>query len=502
MASKFQKKTSSIMLTLLIGLIVISFMFADYRGGGGGPTDKIGEVGDIPIKYREFQVEYDRNIKFYGQYFGRGKSLSSKQIRALKIKDRSIGALVDRKLMMKFGEDMGAYASQAEVKDSIKNYTEGGREIFKTKGKFNIQLYKNALANARITPSDFENDIKNQIKGKITQSLLSTYPISKNYLNEIKTFKSQTIKADLIEISKEDIKKFVTVSDNEIKEFLNKKENQDKTKSLFESRKASLQKPEQIKVRHILLLTKGKSASKVKEKITKIRKEVTKQNFATLAKKYTEDPSGKTNGGELPWFSKGRMVPEFEKVAFSLKKNQIAQPVKTQFGYHIIMLEDKKDKFIPKLKDYESKLAKELIQNGKKEETKKLAEEIKAKASQLLSENNSLELAKLKKSYELKFQKDMEINRYDGPKGLFNINEKNQKKMFEEVNLNKVLVFDELMNITLIKVSSHKKKATKAEKSEKGSFEQNLAYSFMRSLNKDLLSALKTTHKVKIYKNF
>ena len=88
MASKFQKKTSSIMLTLLIGLIVISFMFSDYRVGGGGATDKIGEVGDIPIKYKEFQVEYDRNIKFYGQYFGRGKSLSSKQIRALKIKDR------------------------------------------------------------------------------------------------------------------------------------------------------------------------------------------------------------------------------------------------------------------------------------------------------------------------------------------------------------------------------------------------------------------------------
>ena len=52
-----------------------------------------------------------------------------------------------------------------------------------------IQLYKNALANARITPSDFENDIKSQIKGKITQNLLSTYPISKNYLNEIKGFK-------------------------------------------------------------------------------------------------------------------------------------------------------------------------------------------------------------------------------------------------------------------------------------------------------------------------
>ena len=58
------------------------------------------------------------------------------------------------------------------------------------------------------------------------------------------------------------------------------------------------------------------------------------------------------------------------------------------------------------------------------------------------------------------------------------------------------------MNITLIKVSSHKKKVPKIEKNNKNSFEQNLAYSFMRSLNKDLLSALKTTHKVKIYKNF
>ena len=73
MASKFQKKTSSIMLTLLIGLIVISFMFSDYQmGGGGGTSDKIGEVRNLPLKFKEYQSEYNRNIRLYSQYFGQG----------------------------------------------------------------------------------------------------------------------------------------------------------------------------------------------------------------------------------------------------------------------------------------------------------------------------------------------------------------------------------------------------------------------------------------------
>ena len=86
------------MLTLLIGLIVISFMFSDYQmGGGGGTSDKIGEVGNLPLKFKEYQSEYNRNIRLYSQYFGQGKPLGSKQIRALNIKDKSISALVEKK---------------------------------------------------------------------------------------------------------------------------------------------------------------------------------------------------------------------------------------------------------------------------------------------------------------------------------------------------------------------------------------------------------------------
>jgi peptidyl-prolyl cis-trans isomerase C len=63
------------------------------------------------------------------------------------------------------------------------------------------------------------------------------------------------------------------------------------------------------------------------------------ENFADLAKKVSKCPSGK-KGGELGWFGKGQMVPEFEKAAFENEKGKIVGPVKTQFGWHIIKIVD------------------------------------------------------------------------------------------------------------------------------------------------------------------
>ena len=65
------------------------------------------------------------------------------------------------------------------------------------------------------------------------------------------------------------------------------------------------------------------------------------QSFGEMARKYSQCPSGK-NGGDLGWFGKGRMVPEFEKAAFEGEKSKVIGPVKTQFGYHLIKVLDKK----------------------------------------------------------------------------------------------------------------------------------------------------------------
>ncbi len=98
-----------------------------------------------------------------------------------------------------------------------------------------------------------------------------------------------------------------------------------------------------MRASHILLKTEGKDDAAVKAKAEDLLKQAKAgADFATLAKKYSEDEASAKNGGDLDFFGRGRMVPEFDQVAFTLAVGQLSDPVKTSFGYHIIKLVDKK----------------------------------------------------------------------------------------------------------------------------------------------------------------
>ena len=104
-----------------------------------------------------------------------------------------------------------------------------------------------------------------------------------------------------------------------------------------------LPKPE-IRASHLLITTNGKTEVEAQKLIQEIKKNITKENFAEHVKKYSEDPGAKETEGDLGWFGKGAMVPEFEQAAFNLKKGEISEPVKSQFGWHLIKLIDKREK--------------------------------------------------------------------------------------------------------------------------------------------------------------
>lgn len=112
---------------------------------------------------------------------------------------------------------------------------------------------------------------------------------------------------------------------------------------------------EEVKARHILLPTEAEA----KAVIEQLKKGA---DFATLAKEKTTDPDSKASGGDLGWFGKDQMVPAIANAAFKLKKGEFSQtPIKTQFGWHVIKIEDRRVAKPPSFDQIKQQMANDLI---------------------------------------------------------------------------------------------------------------------------------------------
>jgi peptidyl-prolyl cis-trans isomerase D len=140
--------------------------------------------------------------------------------------------------------------------------------------------------------------------------------------------------------------------------------------------------PERVKVRHILLMTQGKSDAEKKQALAKAQ-DLLKQlrggaDFADLAKKNSQDPGSAQNGGDLGFIVKGQTVPEFEKIAFTAKPKEISDVVTTQYGYHILQILEKEPARVKPFEEAKAALAEELKKQGVNEKTQALADQSRA----------------------------------------------------------------------------------------------------------------------------
>ncbi|AWO73773.1 MULTISPECIES: peptidylprolyl isomerase [Geobacillus] len=196
--------------------------------------------------------------------------------------------------------------------------------------------------NGNITKDEFYNEMKERVGKSVLRDLIDEKVLSKKYKvtdeeidREIERIKEaygtqydlavqqngekvirEMVKLDLLrtKAAVEDIK----VTEKELKEYYDN------------------YKPK-IRASHILVKDE-KTAKEVKAKLDK------GEDFSKLAKEYSQDPGSASNGGDLGWFGPGKMVKEFEEAAYKLKVGEVSDPVKTDYGYHIIKVTDKEKK--------------------------------------------------------------------------------------------------------------------------------------------------------------
>jgi peptidyl-prolyl cis-trans isomerase C len=138
---------------------------------------------------------------------------------------------------------------------------------------------------------------------------------------------------------------------------------------------------EEVHARHILIRAAAGDEKASKEAESKIKTVIERlkkgDDFVKTADEVTEDPSGKGTGGDLGYFTKEQMVPEFSDAAFKLDKGQISGPVKTQFGWHVIKVEDKRTKPTPLFEDVKPQIEQYVTRKAQAELVTKLRESAK-----------------------------------------------------------------------------------------------------------------------------
>jgi len=208
-------------------------------------------------------------------------------------------------------------------------------------------------------PKATKNDIINKL---IEQKLLSKDALHTDIIKSAEYIKSlETIKENLaLQLLVKNMHDNMVVTDKDVKAFYNKY-------------RSKFVQPAQLKASHILVKTK-KEAEDIINSLKHSHN--IKADFTKIAKEKSTGPSG-VNGGELGWFTKEKMVPEFSNAVLKLKVGEFTnEPVQTQFGYHIIYLDDKKDETVVPLSMVKDKI----IENIKQE---KIMEELSKKVAQL-----------------------------------------------------------------------------------------------------------------------
>lgn len=308
-------------------VFVLPFVAAGALAQGYYPGDAV-RVNDQTISYQRFQgfyVEY-RNSKGV-QIGARGDQLELvKQLR-----EEAMDLVIEQELAAQAAEEEGIEADAEEVDKQIGEL----REVFDTDAQFRMKLEADGF-----TEESYRRHVERMAAAKI-------------YLDRVRMGVAD-------------------VSDAEIEKF-------------YAENERRLTLPVQVRVRHILLRWKPLGTQDDRAALRKQMQPILEraragENFAALAREFSEDTSTRSAGGDTGFFGPGTMVPAFEKAAYSLKVGEVSDPVSTDFGVHILKLEERQESRLLSLDEVREQLRNYLREQKMEAAVQKKLDELRAAA--------------------------------------------------------------------------------------------------------------------------
>ncbi len=363
MMERLREGVNSIAVKIILGLIILSFVFAGIGSYlVSGSNNAAAKVGNSEIGRGEFEQAYqnerNRMQSQLGDYFS---NLLGDPEYVASFRKSVLDRLINDRLLQQHAESLGLRVSDAQVRQMILDMPQ-----FQTDGEFDQQIYQSALRRAGYTPENFaeylrQDLVRNQLLSAIQGSdfslqseveaqgklITQTRDIRSLTLNiedyaakisptddEVQAYydehqddytRPEQMKIAYVELSADQLKDNVAVTDEDAKAYYN--EHLDKYSTA-----------EQRKVSHILV--QGDDEEKAQAILDQLNNGA---DFTAVAKEQSEDVGSAEQGGSLGWIEHDVMDPAFEEAAFSLENvGDVSGLVKSSFGYHIIKLDDVK----------------------------------------------------------------------------------------------------------------------------------------------------------------
>lgn len=389
MLTYMRKNAGSWIIKVIFSAIIISFIFFYGYGDKNGPEERVlATVGSQEITAEQYRTAYANMLQMYQQMYK--NQITDQLARTIGLRQNLLDEMIEQALLLQEAEHLKLLVSKEEIKRAIMK-----QPYLQENGVFSERRYEAVLNRMKMTAAEYEQQATQEImlasmRAMITQAV----NVSEQELLEAFQLRGEKLNLDYLEFSQGDITEDMPVSDDELqayydqnaetyrinemaqaqyivfdpKDFVGRMsvETQD-VLAIYNADQARFVEPEQIRARHILLKVDTAADPQKKLAVQKQAQTLLEEikngaDFASLAKKHSQDEATAGAGGDLGFFKRGAMVGPFEQVAFGLQPGEVSDIVETQFGYHIIKLEERKPKRVRPLEEVREELVLELQQ--------------------------------------------------------------------------------------------------------------------------------------------
>ncbi len=419
----------------ILGLVAITFVLfgtGSYFDKGPASGQTIATVNGKKILSGELESVYQRFMMQNGSQLH--------NVDSAEVKKELLESLIQQKTLLEATHHLGMTVSPQRVYTTL-----GTLPFLQVDNQFSEESYIQFLSKNHFTDTEFRTLLQDALlREQLQQSIIPTSFVLPNDIEDLAKFMYQkrdfrfvtVAKAPFeqaINVSEEDVKKYY---DAHLKDFMteealsleyvhlsladlaNKVEAGEKQiEQFYQENGAQFSEPPSVHVAHILVsLPKKASDKEIKEandKIATIQKRLKAgESFESLAKEFSDDKETGAAGGDLSWLVPGEMFPDFEKAAFALdKQGQISEPLKTQYGLHLIKLIERKNEKLKPFKDVKADVIAQYKRQQAEEQFINMADELST-----IAYDNPDSLQKAEDKLKLAIQKTEVFTKSQGAK--------------------------------------------------------------------------------------